>query len=78
MESSYSKTMCVSDVKDLKEGILKQANQSRFAIHPGVTKTYICGPQEVLDALGVNEERCSRLGDQVFHLPTRKDRASGS
>ena len=32
--------VCVPDDKDLKEEILKQAHQSRFAIHPGSTKMY--------------------------------------
>jgi len=32
--------VCVPDDKDLKEEILRQAHQSRFAIHPGSTKMY--------------------------------------
>jgi hypothetical protein len=36
----YRKRICVSDLKQIRESILREAHDSAYSIHPGSTKMY--------------------------------------
>jgi hypothetical protein len=36
----YKKRICVSEIKEIRESILREAHDSAYSIHPGSTKMY--------------------------------------
>ena len=37
----FGKRICVSEVKSIRESILREAHDSAYSIHPGSTKMYL-------------------------------------
>jgi hypothetical protein len=56
----YKESICVSNVKELKDKILRKAHESAYSIHPGRNKMYLL--------VVWNKERCCRVCCPLQHL----------